>query len=105
MVLSFCFLTTFQRKQITRLNDFFAQRGNALRDRFKFQRELAAFASERFSLRTRCRHFSLQPLSFTVCGGQSLLNLPQPVTQILKVLGAIGGGSLRMLLLLLKCGE
>ena len=105
MVLAFGFLLALEFERLAGLGDFFGQRRDPLRDRFKFERQLAALAAESFHLCVGGCHFRLQPLRFAIDCSQALFRLRELVAQIGSAATASRIARARLFLLLLQFGQ
>src|ERR1051325_7142940 len=75
MVLGFRFLLALEIEQFAGTSDFFGQRFDTLRNRFKLNRHLSALPAKSFRLRTCGFHFRLQALCFAICRRHPLFGL------------------------------
>jgi hypothetical protein len=88
--------------QPAKLADFFCNPRSALRDRFKFQRELPTLSAERLNLRVGIVDFGLQTPGLTIGAGESFLGLRKLVAQPRRRRDCVEDGNSRFFLLPLQ---
>ena len=67
--------------QAAELADFFADSGDALRDGFKFEGELAALSAEGFDLRVGVGDFGVEAAGLAVGSGEAFFGLRELIAQ------------------------
>ena len=105
MVLAFGFLAALEFEQLAGAGDFFGQRLDTLRNRFKLDRDLSALATKCFCLRAGGCHFCLQALRFAIGSRHAFFGLRELVAQIGNRSDGLENRGARLLLLLLKFGK
>src|SRR4029077_19812579 len=79
--LGFGFFEPLVLEEAPKLVELFGDSGNALRNRFEFEGELSALATEGLYLKVRVRDFSFETAGFAICSRESLFGLSQLIAK------------------------